>query len=535
MQTPRVAFPFTAILNLIAYCSLSVAPPLAAQRIDSLPQSEIAIDHRTHAVTLRKFNTQTPPRVATVTTPYEEWDLIRVPAGHVGVWLENTSSALYTCAVNTKIATDPARDSVQAFLGAVTPYFGGILTAVLGAIGQNIESENPADSASFAVSAVERSLTDLDSALIGPNGVRRYRLRAIAALDTLYLHHTAQTFSKPPDNAADIRIWVANADSETVARFQTWMGKHRFAETSPDSLEPFTSLTGHLITILASLDSNTSALRDRIGKESQPKREPQRQPAHPISDQEARKKAKGDSLKQTEATVLKAADAALAMADAIIAASYETQSLVSAVFHNRSRVHCGDPAIPRNHPRELDVAVATQNIPELSRLAEVGSVTMTVTALPGQAQIRPVVGLSAIYAVNARYPTYVAAHPDTTGSKGLSVQRNGVQDHRGLYGATLGARFPALDERLHVSLIVPQLMVSPGPDTKAFGVGAAIGVSVFNFGVGAIWVQHTIYADSVGAILPDASLLHTTTGYGRARTFFSVSLNFWPTGGGSSK
>lgn len=186
--------------------------------------------------------------------------------------------------------------------------------------------------------------------------------------------------------------------------------------------------------------------------------------------------------------------------------------------------------IDASEGRTFYVTIRPRTDDPLKDAADDGPIVTTVKVLAPRPLFVPSIGLSALFAPQAKFDSYSTRQPATSAGGKVEIYPTKPVDARYSWGVTVGASWRPLDwrEQNGVALWLPELTVQPSPSSGG-GVGAAVGAAlsynVVKLGAGVLWAQHPVLVgQSVGDLLPNSNFLQTRDGYGTGRVYVSLSV-----------
>lgn len=414
----------------------------------------------------------------------------------VDVRVVNTNTALYTFSLDSSVAPNVEMESVRAFVGKLGPYLpelgllatGAPRTRGAGAARRSLLGEPDADLSSGVRAAwtagmrTEEQLTRLDSVIYGPRGLQETLALTLDALDAMHRGVTSDESSSALRRA--LSLSTPACQSARPSDFQ--LAHEVLAAMRQLSQARF------------DLDASVGAVSLTRGAESR--------------------------LRDTLALLQSRAQTALADFDPLVANAYHIERLAGMVAGACSYWAAGSLA-SSSAGRSLMIKVTPRTDPEVGRVATKGGTTYTVT-VPRRVVVRPALGLSALFAPQARYSNFGARALPQTGA-GMEVYETGVRDARFSWGVTLGLTYAALDRRDAggFSLWLPELTFNNAGDVKALGVGSAVSFASLKLGTGLLWIRHQeLDGLTLGQTIPNVTYLRTNDSYSHPRLYVSLSV-----------
>lgn len=427
---------------------------------------------------------------------------LRKPAT-IQVRVVNTNTALYSVSDSSSAvpvaAAPPTTDPVLTFITRTKPYLPELALAATGAARFNgtgrlsilRSGSAPAGMANVMKTAEElqASLLDLDAAMFGPRGVNQTFVMTLDALE----HMRAER----DRGAAVLRAF---RDSLGVSAPACGAGR----STSP-APAPTDSLARRVLQTMKRLSPAVVATDATVA-------------ASALADLESAFMLDVNSLRAR-------ADTALRQADDNVARAYRVQRLASLVA-NGCTEYMTKPVTVADSARNIIVRIAPRSEPELARVAE-GSASTTITVLPPRAIARTYLGLALIVAPNVKYPKYAARPKPGTTLQELYASE--IRDGRYSYGVTLGTTWRALDfpdAPWAPAVWLPEVTIGEAPESKEFGLGAAVSAHDVKLGFGVLWYRHPVLADTLTpkSVLANAGYLVMRDAYGTGNWYVSLSL-----------
>jgi hypothetical protein len=431
-------------------------------------------------------------------------ETVRVPAGiAIQVRVRNTNTGVYRLSTDTTALPNTDLDPLRNFLGRLGPYVPELAVFVRppgrprGVLDNANEPTRmlppslPADAPKEAEAAwraglrAERGLVRLDSLVRGRAGLHQTATLVLGTFEDM------RQSGQPETAARRLR------DSLALPALEC-------SRTPPVRLPMTTALIGALEEMVRA----QYALEQESGI------------AAPVLAGDPQLSPLKDSL----VAVRKRALAAVADYDQIVAAAYRVEKLASAAANACSSWTSDGGTVKSASGRSITVKIEPRSEPEIARVADRGAVAYSVKVMP-KPRLTPALGLAFLSAPDARFPTFGTRTPATGG--GTEIFESGAKDVRFSWGVTLGLTWLGLDqrERSGVALWLPELVVSPPSDSRAFGLGVAGSWKKVKLGVGSLWVRHQELVDQkVQDRIANKDFLATRDTYSDPKFYFSLSV-----------
>lgn len=432
-------------------------------------------------------------RNGTDTTDVGANPTIRVPRGvSVQVRVVGTNSALYRFATEQENVPVPDFESVKSLVIRSAPYMPE-LRSVAAAIDGRGGGEDVAEAVAALAEADRRVIVEategmrlaigrVDRAVHGRAGIQQILTTTLYSLERMRLG------AQPEAAAADLRALMptpVSCGSDAPVRLST---------------------AQDLLAGVFDAARAQATLSDAIGG-----------PAYP--SQLAWRAAYDTAL-----VVESRAQQIVGDFEGLVTTAYRLERLAGIVAGACSRVDVGSVMPSVASGRTLTVSVAPRGESELSRVADRGSDSWTVTVQP-RVMVSPSLSIGGLYSPQGRLPLYGTA-PTMGGSQ---VVQTGSSDARFSAAGMLGLTYGILDRRdiNGFAIWLPEIVVGAG-NTPTFGVGTAISWNFLRLGVGGAWMRYRgLNGTAEGDILGDPSELRTTDTYGKPRFYMTLSIFDW--------
>jgi len=429
-------------------------------------------------------------------------ETIHVPAGtSIRVRVRNTNTALYRVSTDTISLPATDLDPLRAFLGRLGPYVPelAVLVRPPGHSKGEAESEPtrmlppslPADAPEDARAAwraglrAERGLVRVDSLVRGGGGLHQTATVVLGTFEEMRQGGQPEAVAKRLRDS--LALPALDCERPSAIRLR---------------------LTGGLIAALEEMVRAQYALEQESGIAA---------PSLASSPQLA-------PLRDSLVLLRKRAQTAASDYDQLIGAAYRVERLASAAA-NACSAWTGDGGIVKESSgRSITIKVEPRSDAEIARVADRAAVSVSAKLLPTP-RLTTALGLGFLAAPDARFPTFGTRTPAAGG--GTEIFESGAKDVRFSWGVTLGLTWLGLDQRARsgVAVWLPELIVSPPSDSRAFGLGTALSWKSAKLGAGALWVRHPELVDqSVGDKIPNKDFLATHDTYSHPKLYFSLSI-----------
>jgi len=429
-------------------------------------------------------------------------ETVYVPAGSsIQVRVRNTNTALYRVSTDTTSVPATDMDPLRNFLGRLGPYVPELAIFVRPPGRSRGESDNEptrmlppalpdgapeeAKSAWRAGLRAERGLVRVDSLVRGGGGLHQTATLVLGTFEEMRQSGQPEAAAKRLRDS--LALPTLNCERPSAIRLR---------------------MTSELIAALEEMVRAQYALEHESG----------------IAAPSLASNPQLVPLRDSLVLLRKRALTAVGDYDQIIAAAYRVERLASTAANACSSWMSDAGTVTGGRGRSITVKVEPRTDPEIARVADRGAVAYSAKVLP-KPRLTPALGLAFLVAPDARFPTFGTRTPATGG--GTEIFESGAKDARFTWGVTLGLTWLGLDqrERSGVALWLPELIVSPAGDTRAFGLGTAASWKAIKLGVGALWVRHPELVDqNVGDKIPNKDFLATRDTYSPPKFYFSLSV-----------
>lgn len=392
-------------------------------------------------------------------------------------------SALYSCTPEQESVADPDRAAILTWLKGLGPYL--LLVAGPSETPPKLNALRPADDPR---KALLEALAALDSSITGPSGAMGVRLVQLEGIDLLV------RADRQPDAIA-----VARAKYERAMPASCGSGGCPSVQFVLDQLRRIQTAANRLRAAVKERDSVIGTKPDSTELRTLAKQLP-------------------------DAELLATAGAALGDADNIRALVLSVHAWDQRLRLPMLELDCSSVRVGGDSGRKVSLTISPRAVPELADVDLARHAFKFGFTATADRRARFGAGLALLYAPRASYSAFAASEANGQ----VTVVEKGVQDFRINYGLTLGVALgqPPTGGRPSIFWWPIEATVIPSDNVRALALGTALSVGRLKLGTGILWARHDVLSEAnpVGATLPSADALRTTTSFRQPKIYLGLSL-----------